>query len=114
PNAALNFADISKLNYDDAVAQASQAISTLAYENAIALLKVAIRKAEPTRDTAKTNSARYMLAYAEMMTKKYYEAAVIAEHVARRYPRDEWAAKSADLAMQAIVEAYNAYSLGNR
>src|SRR6185312_2785239 len=63
---------------------------------------------------AKANSARYMLAYSEMMSKKYYEAAVIGEHVARRYPRDDWAAKSADLAMQAIVEAYNSFTLGNR
>ena len=114
PNAALNAADISKLNYDEAVAQAGQAISTLAYENAIVLLKLAIRKADPARDPAKANSARYMLAYACMMSKRYYEAAVVAEHVARHYPRDEWAAKSADLAMQAIVEAYNTFILGNR
>ena len=114
PNAALNAADISKLSYEDALAQANQAISTLAYENGIALLKVAIRKADPLRDLAKANSARYMLAYCYMMSKRYYEAAVVAEHVARRYPRDDWAAKSADLAMQAIVEAYNSFSLGNR
>jgi TolA-binding protein len=114
PNVALSAADISKLSYDDAVAQANQAISTLAYENAIVLLKLAVRKAGPTRDPAKVNSARYTLAYCEMMSKRYYEAAVVAEHVARRYPRDEWAAKSADLAMQAIVEAYNSFTQGNR
>ena len=39
PNAASSAADVSKLSYDDAVAQATQAISTLAYENAIVLLK---------------------------------------------------------------------------
>ena len=114
PNAALKAADISKLNYDDAVAQAGQAISTLAYDNAIALLKHAIRKVGPTQNPAKVNSARYMLAYCELMTKRYQEAAVVAEHVARRYPRDEWAAKSADLAMQAIVDAYNNFTQGNR
>ncbi len=114
PNAALNAADISKLSYDDAMAQANQAISTLAYENGIALLKVAIRKADPRRDIAKANSARYTLAYCYIMSKRYYEAAVVAEHVARRYPRDDWAAKSADMAQQALVEAYNTFTVGNR
>jgi tetratricopeptide (TPR) repeat protein len=114
PNAALSAADISKLNYDDAMAQAGQAMSTLAYENAISLLKHAITKASATREPAKVNAARYMLAAAELMLKKYYEAAVIAEHVARYYPRDPWGAKSAILALQAIVEAYTTYNLGNR
>jgi cellulose synthase operon protein C len=114
PNAALSAADISKLNYDDAMAQAGQAMSTLAYENAISLLMHAIAKAGPTRDPAKVNSARYMLAAAELMLKRYYEAAVIGEHVARHYPRDNWGAKSSVLALQAIVEAYSNYTLGNR
>ena len=114
PNAALSAADISKLNYDDAMIQGTQAISTLAYENAIALLKLATRRADAARDAAKANRARYMLAYASIMSKRYYEAAVVGEHVGRLYPKDEWAAKSADLAMQALVEAYNAYTLGNR
>lgn len=114
PNAALSASDVSKLNYDDAVAQATQAISTLAYENAIVLLKLAVRRAEAARDSAKANRARYMLAYALIMSKRYYEAAIIGDHVGRRYPRDEWAAKSADLAMQALVEAYNTFTLGNR
>ncbi len=114
PSAAINAADISKLTFDDALAQANQAISTMAYENGIALLKVAIRKADPRRDIAKANSARFLLAYCCIMNKRYYDAAVVAEHVARRYPRDDWAAKSADLAMQAIVEAYNSFTQGNR
>ena len=114
PNAALSAADISKLSYDDALAQAGQAMSTLAYENAISLLKHAIAKVGPTRDTAKLNLARYMLAQADLMTKKYYEAAVIAEHVARHYPRDPWGPKAAQLGLQAIVDAYGTFTLGSR
>jgi tetratricopeptide (TPR) repeat protein len=114
PNAALSLADISKLNYDESMAQANQAVSTLAYENAIALFKHAIARSGSTRDIAKTNSARYMLAYCELMTKKYYEAAVVAEHIARKYPRDELAPKAAELAMQATVEAYTTFTAGNR
>ena len=114
PNAALGAADVSRLNFDDAMIQATQAISTLAYENAMVLLRLALRKADATRDAVKANRARYMLAYASIMSKRYYEAAVVGEHVARYYPRDEWAAKSADLAMQALVESYNAFTQGNR
>jgi cellulose synthase operon protein C len=114
PNAALSASDVSKLNYDDALAQATQAISTLAYENATVLLKLAIRKADPAREPAKANKARYMLAYASIMNKRPYEAAVVGEFVARHYPRDDWAAKSADLAMQALVDAYNQFVQGNR
>jgi hypothetical protein len=114
PNAALSASDISKLNYDDALAQATQAISTLAYENAIALLKLAVRRADGSRDATKANKARYMLAYAAIMSKRYYEAAVVGEHVARNYKNDDWGAKSADLAMQALVEAYNTFTQGNR
>ncbi len=46
PNAALSASDVSKLNYDEALAQATQEISTLAYENAVVLLKLAVRKAD--------------------------------------------------------------------
>ena len=114
PSAAINAADLAKLNYDEALAQGGQAISTLNYENAITLLKLAIRKADPARDHAKANAARYMLAFASILSKRYYEAAIVGEHVARHYPQDPWGAKSADLAMQALVEAYNNYTLGNR
>jgi len=114
PNAILSAVDAAKLNSDEAMAQAEQAIAVLEYEKAIALLKVAIRKAEPSRDPAKANKARFTLAFCLYMTKRYYEAAVIAEHVARRYPSFEWSAKSADVAMQSMVEGYNTITAGNR
>ena len=114
PTAALNAADISKLSFDDAVAQATQAMSALAYENAVVLLKLALRKVDPARESARANSARYTLGVALLLGKRYYEAAVVGEHVARNYPRDDWAAKSSDLAIQAIVESYNNFTLGNR
>ena len=114
PNAVLSANDAAKMNYDEAVALAEQAISVLEYEKAIALLKVAIRKADPIRDPAKANRARFTLAFCLYMTKRYFEAAVIAEHIARRYPSFEWAAKAADLAMSSLVEAYNTLTSGNR
>ena len=114
PNAVLSANDAAKLTYEEALGQADQAIAVLEYDKAIALLKVAIRKADPARDPAKVNKARFTMAYALYMTKRFYEAAVVAEHLARRYPSYEWSAKAADLAMQAIVEAYNTITAGNR
>jgi len=114
PNVALSAADVSKMSFDDAMAQAEQSISLLEYDKAIALLKVAVRKAEPTRDPVKANRARYMLAFCCYMTKRYYEAAVITEFIARRYPGGEWAAKATEIAMAALVDAYNTYTAGNR
>jgi hypothetical protein len=114
PKSVLTATDLSKLNYDDAMTQAGQELSTLAYENAIVLLKLAVRRIDPAREPAKANKARDMLAYASIMNQKYYEAAVVGEHVARHYPRDDWGAKSADLAMQALVESYNTFTGGNR
>ncbi len=112
PNAAINLNDIAKLNYEDAMAQAEQAISTLEYEKAIALFKVAIRKAEPARDPVKVNRARFTMAFCYYMTKHYAEAAVIDEHLARRYPSFEWSAKAADIAISSLIDGYSDVKTG--
>ncbi|WP_435006374.1 tetratricopeptide repeat protein [Tundrisphaera lichenicola] len=114
PNAIISANDAAKLSYDEAMAQAEQAIAVLEYEKSCVLLEVAIRKTNPVRDATKVNKARFTLAYSLFMSKRFYEAAVIAEHVARNYPSYEWSPKAADLAMQAMVEAYNKYTFGDR
>ena len=114
PNTAFNLADAAKLTYDEAMAQAEQAISLLDYDKAINLLKVAVRKADPVRDPVKANRARYMQAFCYYMTKRYYEAAVIDEFIARRYPSGEWSAKATEVALASLTDAYNAYTTGNR
>ncbi len=114
PNVALRAEDVSKMNFDEAMAGAEQAIQLVEYDKAIALLKVAIRRADPIRDPAKANRARYTLAFTCYMTKRYYEAAVLAEFLARRYPNNEWSAKATEIAIGSLVDAYNAYTAGNR
>ncbi len=114
PNVALRAEDVAKMSYDEAMASAEQAIQLVEYDKAIALLKVAIRKADPAREPAKANRARYTLAFCCYMTKRYYEAAVLAEHVARRYPAGEWSAKATEIGMGSLVDAYNTYTSGNR
>jgi len=44
------------------------------------------------------------------MNKEFYEANVLAEHLARRYPQGGLSPKAAEIGMQALAEAYNTYN----
>ena len=107
PKTAVSASSIANLKFDDAVGQADGAISTAEYDKAIAILRVALRKGAGVEPIDKLNKARYTLAFCCYMTKRYYEAAVLAEHIARRYPGAEWAAKATEIANAALVDAYN-------
>ena len=110
PSAAANASDVSKLNYDDAILQGEQALSSQDYERAIPYFRQAIRRAEASRDIDKVNAGRYSLALAYFFTKRYYEAEVLAEHLIRRYPRSGVSPKAANLAMFSLGEAYETYT----
>ena len=114
PSAALKATDVARLNYEDAVAQAEQAIASHEWDRAAALLKQAVRRAEVLRDVDKTNYARYNLAFVYYMDKRYYEAAVLTDHLARRYPQGGLSAKAAEIGMAALAEAYNLYTQVDR
>ncbi len=107
PKTAVNAASIANLKYDDAVGQADGAISTGEYDKAVAILRVALKKGAGVEPIDKLNKARYTLAFCYYMTKRYYEAAVLTEHIARRYSGAEWAAKATEIANAALVDAYN-------
>jgi cellulose synthase operon protein C len=108
--AALKAEEIANLTYEDAFGKADEAIGAHEWERAITLLKAAIRKADPVRNIEKANLARYHLAFCYYMNKQYYEADVLAEHLARRYPHGGSSAMATPIAMQALVDAYNAYA----
>jgi tetratricopeptide (TPR) repeat protein len=110
PTTAAKREDLSRLSYDDAVGQADEAIGSRDWERAIALLQAAVRKADPRRDIEKANRARYNLSFCYYMNKDFYEANVLAEHLARRYPQAGLAPKAAEIGMQALAEAYNSYT----
>ncbi len=114
PKTAINAASIAGLSFDDSVAQADGAISTQEYDKAIALLRSALKKGTGVQTVDKLNKARYTLAFCCYMTKRYYEAAVLTEHIARRYPGAEWGAKASEIAMASYGEAYNTYLVGDR
>jgi tetratricopeptide (TPR) repeat protein len=110
PTTAARAEEIIRLSFDDAVAQADEAIAARDWDRAIVLLKAAVGKADPRRDAVKANNARYNLSFCYYMNKQYYEANVLAEHLARRYPQGGLSPKAAEIGMQALAEAYNVYA----
>ena len=110
PTAAARAEELVRLSYDDAMAQADEAIASRDWDRAIALYKAAERKADPRRDIDKLNRTRYNLAFCYYMNKQLYEANVLAEHLARRYPQGGLSPKAAEIGMQALADAYNTYT----
>ena len=110
PSAALKAEDIARISYEDAINQASEAIGSQDWQKAIALFKAAIRKADPARNVEKANLARYNLAFCYYKNNQFYEADVLAEHLARRYPQGGLSAKATEIAMQSLADAYNTYT----
>jgi tetratricopeptide (TPR) repeat protein len=109
PRVVTSAASIAHLSYEDASGQADQAIAERDWDHAVLLLKQAVRRADPTKDLEKANRARYTMAFCLYMNKQYYEAAVISEHLARRYPQGSLSAKAAEVGMAALAGAYNTY-----
>jgi tetratricopeptide (TPR) repeat protein len=114
PKAAAGATIPANLTYDDAMAQADLALSSQEWTRAIALLKAAIRRADPTREPEKANRARYQLAFAYYQNQNYYEAAVLAEHLARRYPQGGLSADATKIGMAAFTFAYNTFTQRDR
>ena len=73
-------------------------------------MTAAIKKADPAKNADKANLARYNLAFCYYMNKEYYEAAVLAEHYARRYPQGGLGAKSTEIGMQSWADAYSNFA----
>jgi hypothetical protein len=109
PRVATNPASLANLSYEDASGQADQAIAERDWDNAVLLLKQAVRRADPVKDLEKANRARYTMAFCLYMSKRYYEAAVITEHLARRYPQGTYSAQAAGIGMASLAGAYNTY-----
>jgi tetratricopeptide (TPR) repeat protein len=109
PRVATSGASIANLSYEDASGQADQAIAERDWDHAILLLKQAVRRADPAKDLEKANRARYTMAFCLYMNKQYYEAAVISDHLARRYPQGNLSPKAAEIGMASLAGAYNTY-----
>jgi hypothetical protein len=110
PSAALKAEDILRITYEDAVEKANEAIGAQDWPKAITLLKAAIRKADPARNVEKANLARHTLAFCYYKNNQFYQADVLAEHLARRYPQGGVSPQSAEIAMQSLADAYSTYT----
>jgi cellulose synthase operon protein C len=110
PSAAVRAEEITRLSFEDLMGKAEDAIGSQEWPRAISLLTVAIRKADPAKNPDKANLARYHLSFCYYMDKKFYEAAVLAEHYARHYPQGGLGAKATDIGMQAWADAYSTHT----
>jgi tetratricopeptide (TPR) repeat protein len=110
PSAAVKAEEIARLPFADVMSKADDAIYAHEWDRAIALLKSALTKANPAREVDNLNLARYNLAFCYYMNKQYYEANILAEHLARRYPQGGLSAKATAIGMQAMADAYNTYT----
>ena len=108
PKAAINADSIGKMTFDDAEAEGTAAALARDYPRANALYRAALRKGTGSMPVDRLNKVRFAIAYSLFMDKRYYEAAALAEHVARRYPGSEWGAKATETGIAAFSEAYNA------
>ncbi len=110
PSSAMRAEEVAKLTYQDTISRAEEALAAHEWDRAIGLFKAAIAKADPRREIDNANYARYELAFAYYMNRQFYEADVLAEHLARRYPQGGLSAKATQVAMQALADAYNTYT----
>lgn len=78
------------------------------------MLKLALSLATPETPITELNQARYLLAYIYFLKDQNYEAAILAEFVARHFNKEapESALDAAHLAMASYVKAYNAVPPG--
>lgn len=109
PRSELKPKQIAQLSYDDALAMGDTAMSTHEWDRALALFQQAVRRSDAVKAPEKVNRPRYFMAWCALEGQRYYEAAVLAEHLARRYPRGDNSAKAAEIGMAAWAQAYNTY-----
>jgi cellulose synthase operon protein C len=114
PKAAAGAQAVAGMTYENAYAEGEGAIQTHEWDRAVALFRHAARRADPTRKVEEANKARYMMAFALYQGQRYYESAVVGEHLARNYPRWDLAPKSAEIAIAAVAGAYSTYTAIDR
>ncbi|MBB73304.1 MAG: hypothetical protein CMJ75_02190 [Planctomycetaceae bacterium] len=79
----------------------------LAREDAIRFFNRALELAESGTPPEEVNQARYVLSYLHFEKEDYYEAAVLGEMVARRFPGSSAARHCANLAMWSYRQLYD-------
>jgi cellulose synthase operon protein C len=110
PRATQTASQIAALKYEDAMAEAEQMMSRQEWDRAITYYRQAANRADPNKETEKANRARYFMSFCYFKNNRFYEAAVVAEHLARRYPKGGLSAQATEFGMNAWVMAYNEFA----
>ena len=87
---------------------------TMAREDAIRYFNLALELAEDGTPPEEVNQARYVLSYLHFEKQDYYEAAVLGEMVARRFPGSSAARHCANLALWSFRQLYDLNTTGDR
>jgi len=85
---------------------AAQEIVKTAVPDAKRYYRLALRLVDDETDVRDVNIVRYFLCFLSYSTEDYYEAGLVGEFVARRYPDSAGARQSAKIAMAAYLKLY--------
>lgn len=86
--------------------EGAQEAVTTAVTDAKRYYRLALRLVDNETDIRDVNIVRYFLCFLYYSTKDYYEAGLVGEFVARRYPDSAGARQSAKIAMAAYLNLY--------
>lgn len=114
PKSALNLNAVANMTYESAMGDADEAIASQDWDRARAVLKVGVKRGDSAHDLDKQNRARYLLSYVDYKTGRFYEAAIMAEHLAKKYRSGGLSPKAVEIAIQSMLEAYNVFTTGDR
>lgn len=102
------------VTFDQAMAAAEAAKDAKNWVEAEKLFGVAIRLAKDSIDPDQLAMIRYVRSFALNQTKRYHEAAVLGEYVARRQPKSPIAQSAGNVAMDALAKLFNEAHEKNR
>ena len=97
----------SRLDLTAAMAAGQEALELKDWSRAEKCFEAASAKALTSKDIPNYVKARYFQTVALFRSEKYYEAYVLGNHIARRYPSIALSANSAEVACAAMTYAYN-------
>jgi tetratricopeptide (TPR) repeat protein len=95
------------VTFDQTLAMADAAKDRNAWSEAVILYGQALKLAKENLDSDALAFLRYKLGFAYFQTKKYYEAAVLGEYVARHETESQYAPSAAHVALEAYARAFN-------
>jgi len=86
----------------------AQKQATAATDDAVRYLKMAMGFVEPDTAVDDVNLVRYLLCFLAYTKADYYEAAVLGDFIARRYPDSQGARQCAKITMASYIKLYGA------